>query len=154
MVSNALLLEQKKIQAIVPKLEPYWQREIHELPDDLKKQLQDIKAIPPLTTGGLERVKSVLESLVLTDINIERLSQEDQIIAQKQTVENTPIVEKKLPTPIQILTNTLPKKITNLPVKTKDNLPMPSTKPTSFIQKFQPKPKTPADKIDFGKYYK
>lgn len=166
MVSNFLLAEQKKIKAIVPKMEPYWQREVRELPDDLKKELLDIKAIPPLTTSGLEGVKSVLESLTIADINIKEMDKKDKIVAEMPVLKAptppktapTPtlpsISQKPAPIPAPPQTNLLPTETTNLPIKTNINLPAPSTKPTQAIQNLKPKPTTPTNKIDFGKYHK
>lgn len=76
MLSNLLTEELKKIKAIIPKLEPYWQKEASELPDGLKRELYSIKAIPPLTSSGLERINGVLETLFLAQLNIEDLDQE------------------------------------------------------------------------------
>lgn len=179
MPSNFLLQELNKIKKLIPKLEPYWRREARELPDDLKKELYQIKAIPPLTSGGLESVNSILETLFLAQLNIEDLDKETTAVPTLKQ----PIPPKKPEAP----TTTAP---TNLSVIPKINLPAPSVKPQqippvsqkppAFPQvKSKPTPPSPprppsattsqmsaegvageasppksSDTLDFGPYYK
>lgn len=51
--------------SLVEKMEPFSDRKVSELPDNIKVDLQRIKVGPRITTSGLESVYSLLEELNL-----------------------------------------------------------------------------------------
>lgn len=182
-MSNPFLTDElNKIKNLIPKLQPYWQREIRGLPDDLSKELKTIKVIPHLTTSGLETVNSSLEYLYFAQINLEEMIKKEK---EGTTISSTPELAKaKTPNPVPLpKTNpaaaiptkpivakkriVLPNIPTNLPIIKKETaLPVKQNIAVQNIQVNKPSLPAPSTKptipptvnkppasIDFGQYY-
>lgn len=163
MTDQNLQNELNRIEKLAPKLDPYWQREIQELPKELITEIKQISVIPSYTSGGIESVGSVLK-----DLYIAKALLQDEIEAQTSSFVS-PKIETKNPPPtkpqpkipvkttppvkpsnIQIKSD-LPTKIDNTPKEIqikKSPLPSVAMKPTML-----PTTKKQANNIDFGHYY-
>lgn len=63
--------ELRKIRNILPKLKPYWQDHLNEIPNSLKQEIKTLKIVPPFTSGGLEPMKSVLNTIYWAEYIVE-----------------------------------------------------------------------------------
>lgn len=171
--------ELKKIDQLLPKIEPFWQRHLSDLAKETLAELDNIKVIPAHTSGGLESVSSVINNLYMAKVNIkqelenpEGLSDNPQIpkieanpVFSKTTPLPTSVIKKPLPTQIPSPAtpptkpplamqkqNNLPQKlsISETSIQIKPQAPLPQKAPS----KQQPITTTTKSNFDFGPYYK
>ncbi len=60
-----------KIKKMIPELEKYQGQRVSVLPQDTRDALKQIKMLPPMTSAGLESIKSVLDNLYIAKYVIE-----------------------------------------------------------------------------------
>ena len=75
---KTLEVELDKAKAIIPKLQPFWQDRLADLPEDLRKELNRIGIIPQFTKAGIEPIANILIILYIAEIIAEKCLKEGQ----------------------------------------------------------------------------
>jgi hypothetical protein len=64
--------ELQKIQAIKAELEKYSGLQIKDVPEEIAHAISRLKSIPPITSGGIEKVDSIMDRLIIAESIIEK----------------------------------------------------------------------------------
>lgn len=127
---------------MVPEIEETNCDKVKELHANLREELHKVKIIPPLTSGGLEAVNTVLVYLYWAQV----LAQKE--IDQRRTQKVQTDISANQPKPVAA-------NPTNIKKPVSPALPQPQTPkisaPISVQSKSAPRPK-PKSSLDFGKF--
>jgi hypothetical protein len=148
--------ELNKINNLIPKLERFSDLNLADIPEIYKKEIASIKIVPQFTSGGVESMVSVLNTLYFAKYMVEaELKPASQSLPQTPDVNKNPTTEK--PMDIVKTQSTLTKETTPAP----KIIPKPVTNPTQPppCQNY-PSPSKVEEKykkenpLDFGPYSK
>lgn len=85
MAINNLQVELQKINQIIPKIEKYDGKSLDVVPDDIKRELSQIKIIPPFTASGLEKVNRFINNLYIGKYIIEgKIKKRTQVVKKTE----------------------------------------------------------------------
>lgn len=96
--------ELNSIKKIIPELKKYSGQAVSILPLDIKNNLKQIKMLPPVTSGGFEKIDTILKNLYIAkDVIEERFNEIQGPQIPVQTNKNPAI------TPVKPVSTTPPK---------------------------------------------
>lgn len=118
---NELQQEKEKITALTQRLEPYYQRDAKDLPENLIKEINSLKSFKQITSSGLERVRDILINLHVTNLALEKAIENPEKFQQTYGTSTQQESKQKVTPPISIdsvsqknkLPESIPEKISN-----------------------------------------
>lgn len=155
MLSRNQLKQQLTLtEELIEKLKPYSEREISQLPDDLKNKLSEIKIGFRITSSGLETVKIVLKNLSIVQYYLKQAVDDPKLFERTyanygKKVQQPQSKEKIKPqTDKQLIpaSQSMVKKQVIKPTIISSTKPFISIKPKIEVSKPVIKPETPVQK--------
>lgn len=135
---NQITNELDFTNSLLQKLEPYYSREVRDLPEALITELRKIKIGPKITTSGLEKVSNITLGLLIAKQNLEEALEDPEGFKTRYKNTKQTNTDMKKETNNKILKNSKP--------TTQEQLPKPVVKSTIETIKPVISPK-PAEKI-------
>lgn len=154
--------ELNKINALIPKLERFSDLKLADIPEIYRKEIASINVVPQFTSGGIESMVSVLNTLYFAKYMLE--AELKPAVQELPKVPETPKKITPIEKPIDIVKTkeTILKKPVVITPKIVPDVPKPISKPPSqpTLKQSYPSPTKVEEKykkespLDFGPYSK